>query len=120
MLERYCAWVIEDAFAEVRAPLGFETQRQGSDLAIARTTPCLLGLFSLVTLLAQGLHPSTLPTRQAAWYPKAEPTFADALAAVRRHLWASQYSDTSPVPSDQTPIPGPWREALYEAACYAA
>jgi hypothetical protein len=29
-----------------------ETQRQWSDLAITRTTPVLLGLFSLVTLLA--------------------------------------------------------------------
>jgi hypothetical protein len=35
----------------VRAQLGVETQRQWSDLAIARTTPVLLGLFSIVTLL---------------------------------------------------------------------
>lgn len=113
-------WNIEVTFAEVRAHLGLETQRQWSDRAIARTTPCLLGLFSLVTLLARVLHPDTLPTRQAAWYPKAEPAFADALAAVRRHLWASQNSGTSAITPDQTPIPGPWREALYEAACYAA
>lgn len=113
-------WNIEVTFAEARAHLGFETQRQWSDRAIARTTPCLLGLFSLVTLIARVLHPDTLPTRQAAWYPKAEPTFADALAAVRRHLWASHNSDTSAVSPDHPPIPGPWRETLYEAACYAA
>jgi len=113
-------WNIEVTFAEARAHLGVETQRQWSDRAIARTTPCLLGLFSLVTLLARVLHPDTLPTRQAAWYPKAEPTFADALAAVRRHLWASRNSATSTPALDHTPIPGPWREALYEAACYAA
>lgn len=113
-------WNIEVTFAEARAHRGFETQRQWSDRAIARTTPRLLGLFSLVTLLARVLHPATLPTRQAAWYPKAEPTFADALAAVRRHLWASHNRDHSPAAAEHTLIPGPWREALYEAACYAA
>jgi len=45
-------WRLEVTFQEVRAHLGVETQRQWSDLAIARTTPALLGLFSLVTLLA--------------------------------------------------------------------
>jgi hypothetical protein len=59
-------WNIEVTFEEVRAHLGLETQRQWSTLAIARTTPCLLGLFSLVVLIAQALHPDHLPTRQAA------------------------------------------------------
>lgn len=113
-------WNIEVTFAEARAHLGFETQRQWSDRASARTTPCRLGLFSLVTLMARILHPDSRPTRQAAWYPKAEPTFADALAAVRRHLWASQNCAHSPAEADPTRIPSPWREALYEAACYAA
>ena len=39
-------------FEESRAHLGFETQRQWSDLAIERTTPCLLSLYSIVSLLA--------------------------------------------------------------------
>jgi hypothetical protein len=34
----------------VRQHLGVETQRQWSDKAIARTTPLLLGLYSLITL----------------------------------------------------------------------
>ncbi|WP_407572944.1 transposase [Deinococcus altitudinis] len=45
-------WQLEVTFEEVRAHLGVETQRQWTDLAIARTTPALLGLFSLVTLMA--------------------------------------------------------------------
>jgi len=81
-----CDCAIEVTFEEARAHLGLETQRQWSTPAIARTTPCLLGLFSLVALMAHALHPTHLPTRQSAWYPKAEPTFVDALAAVRRHL----------------------------------
>ena len=44
-------WQLEVTFEETRAHLGVETQRQWSDRAIARTTPCLLGLFSLITLL---------------------------------------------------------------------
>ena len=41
----------------VRTHLGVETQRQWSDLAIARTTPALLGLFSWTTLAAGCRHP---------------------------------------------------------------
>ena len=43
-------WQLEVTFREVRDHLGVETQRQWSDQAIARTTPCLLGLFSPVPL----------------------------------------------------------------------
>jgi hypothetical protein len=37
-------WPIEVTFEESRAHLGVETQRQWSDLAIERSTPCLFGL----------------------------------------------------------------------------
>jgi hypothetical protein len=90
-------WQIEVTFAEVRRHLGVETQRQWSDLAIARTTPTLLGLFSLVTLMADRLHAQgNLIVRQASWYAKPAPTFSDALAAVRRHLWRQRTFFTSP------------------------
>jgi len=70
-------------YHEVREHLGVETQRQWSDLAILRTTPALLALFSLVTLLAhQHAKRCKLPIRQAAWYHKSQPTFSDALALV--------------------------------------
>ena len=81
-------WQLEATFQEVRTHLGMETQRQWSGLAIARTTPVLLGLFSWTTLAAHGLqkhHPIT--QRRAAWYDKPSPTFVDAIALVRRHLW---------------------------------
>jgi hypothetical protein len=99
-------WNIEVTFEEVRAHLGFETQRQWSDKAIERTTPALLGLFSLVVLMALRLHPQDLPCQSARWYPKQEPTFSDALAAVRNHLWqldkyphSSKTTDTLLIPS---------------------
>jgi DDE superfamily endonuclease len=85
-------WAVEPTFQETRRHLGFETQRQWSDLAIHRTTPLLLGLFSLVTLWAAELaaRTGTLTVLGAAWYKKQDPTFADCLAAVRRVLWAEE------------------------------
>jgi hypothetical protein len=85
-------WSVEVTFKEVRAYLGVETQRQWSERAIARTTPVLLGLFSLVTVLALRLSQGgQIPVPTTAWYHKAEPTFADCLALVRRHLWRARY-----------------------------
>jgi hypothetical protein len=74
-------WQLEVTYHEVRSHLGVETQRQWSDLAILRTTPALLGLFSFVTLLAHDLAAAgPFPIQQAAWYPKALPTFARSRA----------------------------------------
>jgi hypothetical protein len=89
-------WSVEVTFEEARAHLGFETQRQWSEKAIARTTPVVLGLFSRVTLLALRLRQNgKIPVPPTAWYHKVEPTFADCLALVRRHLWRAQYSVNS-------------------------
>jgi hypothetical protein len=112
-------WNIEVTFEEVRAHLGFETQRQWSDKAIERTTPCLFGVFSLVVLMAKVLHPDTLPIRQASWYPKQEATFIDALAAVRSDLWRSVNCSTSAQDDDVLLIPRATLQALLEMACYS-
>jgi hypothetical protein len=79
-------WNIEVTFEELRAHLGFETQRQWSDKAIERTAPSLFGILSLVVLMAKVLHPEILPVRQASWDLKDEPTFIDTLVAVRSDL----------------------------------
>jgi hypothetical protein len=113
-------WQIEVTFEEARCHLGLETQRQWSTRAITGTTPCLLGLFSLVLLLAYRLSPKALPTRQAAWYAKRTPTFADALAVVRRQLWAELNAPSS---LQTTPMANPSAlvlDMLIETACYAA
>ncbi|MFO1432021.1 MAG: hypothetical protein U1F76_18075 [Candidatus Competibacteraceae bacterium] len=66
-------WNVEVTFEENRRHWGLETQRQWSDLAIARTTPALFGLFSLVCLMAHRLTAAgaTLTPRTTAWYAKA-------------------------------------------------
>ena len=85
-------WNIEVTFEELRAHLGVETQRQWSDRAIERTTPCLFGLFSLVTLLAlHTVRDGQLPVAQTAWYRKEQATFSDVIVFVRRRLWATRY-----------------------------
>ena len=89
-------WQLEVTFHEVRDHLGVETQRQWSDWAIARTTPALLGLFSLVTLLANThAQNGNIPVRQAAWYRKPLPSFSDALALVRQEVWQHHYFQLS-------------------------
>lgn len=114
-------WQLEVTFEEARAHLGVETQRQWSDLAIARTTPALLALFSLVTLLAhQLLQREELPVRQAAWYQKAVPTFSDTLAYVRQQLWPVSISWMSGAKGDVVIIPKALFERLTDTLAYAA
>jgi hypothetical protein len=114
-------WQVEVTFHEVRTHLGVETQRQWSDLAILRTTPALLGLFSLVTLFAhQLLDGRALPLRQAAWYDKALPTFTDTLALVRQHFWPVVFSFMSPAKPDMVEIPRPLFEHLTQMLAFTA
>jgi len=114
-------WQVEVTFQEVRKTLGVETQRQWTDQAIARTTPCLLGVFSLVTLLADRLvHGGTLPLPQDAWYRKPRPTFADALAAVRQHYWKQVGFRVSSRQDQVVKLPPALRESLLYVLCRAA
>jgi hypothetical protein len=114
-------WQVEVTFEEVRAHLGVETQRQWSDKAILRTTPALLGLFSLVTLWAHDLSKSRkLKPRTAAWYPKAVLTFSDAIAAVRREIWGHQISFMSRPHRDSIEIPRHIWHRMENALAHAA
>ena len=112
-------WNIEVTFEEVRMHLGFETQRQWSDKAIERTSPCLLGLFSLVVLIAIKLHPRNLPIQRSSWYDKKEATFSDALFAVRKHLWGLEHFTISPDSADSVLIPAQLFRALRQIALYS-
>ena len=115
-------WQMETTFQEVRQRLGFETQRHWSDLAIQRTAPALLGLFSVVALLAHRYTAKGEGTvRGAAWYDKTRPTFSDALALVRRQLWAQEETFCgSAQENDMVKVPREFVERLTDAVCYAA
>ncbi|MBI3958944.1 MAG: transposase [Chloroflexi bacterium] len=113
-------WGLEVTFQESRTHLGLETQRQWSDLAIARTTPALLGLFSLVTLFASRLtQDQPLPVRTAAWYTKPEPTFSDAIAFVRFYLWTHMEFTNSPAKTTFGLFPDSVLAALVDSMCYS-
>ena len=114
-------WQVEVTFREVRDHLGVETQRQWSDKAITRATPCLLGLFSIVAVLASRLgQRARLQVSTSAWYRKPNPTFSDTLAAVRRHIWREQGLLMSRHPVEPIKLCRALREGIAYALCYAA
>jgi hypothetical protein len=114
-------WTIAVTLAEARAHLGLETQRQWNARAIARTTPALLGLDSLGTLTAHQLLQKTATiVRVTAWYTNIRPTFADAMAVVRRHLWDHRHVSTSQHATDMIQIPRVLFDRVIDVVCYAA
>jgi hypothetical protein len=111
-------WSVETTYEEARAHLGVETQRQWSDPAIFRTTPLLLGLYSIVALYVhQHAERLALSPRRAAWYPKPAPTFADALARLRQHLWFERIVISGEGIDMTKPLPSAVQGVL-ETACY--
>jgi hypothetical protein len=114
-------WSVETTFQESRQHVGIETQRQWSDLAIARTTPALFGLFSLIaTWAADANLAGDLRPRTAAWYSKDEPSFSDVIALVRRRFWATANLSVSRSGRETVEIPAALWERLTDTLCYAA
>jgi hypothetical protein len=93
-------------------------------MAIQRTTPALLGLFSLVTMFAhrQMKRAAGALRRQTAWYHQAHSSFADALALARKELWAQEERTFYRLASetDTVKVPRAFVERLTDAVCYAA
>ena len=113
-------WQVEVTFAEARAHLGAETQRQWSDLAILRTTPALLGLYSLICLWSGDLMSKAAGPRRAVWYPKTAFTFSDAIGLLRYQLWLDGINPQSAEILDSEKIPPGLFKRMAEALCYAA
>lgn len=113
-------WSVEVTFEEVRAHLGFETQRQWNDLAIARISPLILGLFSLICLFAHRLltlHP--VSPRSTAWYSKSEATFSDLIANVRFYLWNELFVHRVPAHPNSGDFSRSILALLVETLCFA-
>ena len=114
-------WSVEVTFEERRAHLGMETQRQWSDLAIERTTPVLLGLYSLVVLAAVRCHKAgRLSAEETAWYAQEEPTFSDCLRLIRSRIWQARISTGSHESSDLIQFPRELLDALIHGLASAA
>lgn len=114
-------WQVEVTFEETRRHLGIETNRQWSDKAIQRTTPCLMGLFSLIVMVAQELSKSgKLKMRQAVWYHKQVATFSDAIGCVRQQIWEWQSFQTSGAEVEMIKIPRQYLECLTDTLCFVS
>src|SRR5262245_42164434 len=112
---------MEVTFEEARRHLGMETQRQWNERAIARTTPTLLSLYSIITLTAHRLsEQGATSMRSTAWYRKTHPTFSDALAWIRRRIWGHSHFSMSHQETDMIEIPRALFERFTDAVCYAA
>lgn len=99
-------WSLDVTLEEGRAPVGIETQRQWSDLAIERPTPLLFGLSSLVALFGRALYPDgPVSLAQPAWSRTQTAPFRDGLAGVRRHLWDHETFPTSPADPGVVVVP---------------
>ena len=115
-------WALEVTFRETRDHLGIESQRQWSDQAIALTTPCLLALFSIVTLLTPRVFAS-IP----AWLSQPppgttshHPTFADALAALRLKFGPHRVFPRRATGQTGEKLSKPLCEGIIYALCQAA
>jgi hypothetical protein len=114
-------WSIEVTFQEVRQHLGFHTPRSWRERSVLRTGPCLLGCWSLVCLIyhrhtrGEGAEPMSTP-----WHAKAEPTFADAVASVRRLLWLQTVLKQADRHGTFQKLPPNLRETLLEQLSHAA
>jgi hypothetical protein len=114
-------WQVEVTFEESRRHLGIETQRQWSDKAIGRTTPCLFGLFSFITMMAQELAKTQkLKIRSAVWYEKRVATFSDAIGCVRQQIWEQESFQTSENEWEMIKIPRSFLNTLTDTLCFVA
>lgn len=112
-------WNIETTFQESRSELHVQTTRGWSKPTVLRTVPCLFGLYSVVAMLHAAL-PRGRRVGAVAWPGKSAVTFSDALAAVRRWIWAEGvFAHVHDGPSIQK-LPPPIREILYAALAPAA
>lgn len=114
-------WAVEVAFQEMRAQMGMQTQRQWSDKAIRRTTPALMGMYTIITLQALHLHKEgKLLVKQTAWYKKKEATFSDCIGEVRRQIWKARYKQGSVLEADDIKITRESFEELIDSLPLAA
>jgi hypothetical protein len=114
-------WNVEVTFQEVRAHLGFETPRQRCQASVKRTGVLLMGLFSVVALIyAELAEQNRVKVHATPCYAKTEPTFSDALAAVRVLLWEQVILPHVPCGYLVTKLPSRLRELLLDRITAAA
>lgn len=122
IVEHYVTrWNIETTFEEVRAHVGLETAENYCENAVKRTVPALLGLFSIIAVWFRKqwqLEPPKL--QRAPWYRKTEPTFSDALCAIRLDLLDHTFLSDPLLRAGLDLIPPPLRDFFIQRLVQAA
>lgn len=112
-------WNIETTFEEARSCLHLETTCGWCRETVLRVTPCLFGLYSVVASLYNEL-PARRRVGSIEWPGKVGVTFSDALAAVRRWVWAEGVFARVDGGSAVEKLPAALREVVYSALAPAA
>jgi len=89
ILGSYAArWAIEVTFENCKQLLGLEDPANRTALAVQRTAPMALVLYSAIVIWFHRLGHRCLAYPDRPWYPhKEEPSFADLLTTLRRVSW---------------------------------
>ncbi len=112
-------WDIETTFEELRAPRGLGTTRGGSRRTVRRAGPCVFGRYSVVAVLCHA-RPAEKRARAVVWPGKDDVTYSDALAAVRRGLWAEWVFPQAAGGTAIHKLPPPLRDLIFSALAPAA
>lgn len=114
-------WSIEVTFHESKQHLGLATPRNRKDKSVLRTAPCLLGLYSVVSILFHRHAGGKTPKPYSfPWHSKSQITFSDALAGVRRLLWEQTVFSESDQHGALEKLPRTLRQTLLDQLSRAA
>ncbi len=98
ILAYYAArWAIEVTFENSKQLLGFEDPANRTELAVRRTAPMALMLYSLVVVWFHRHGHSQVKFPDRPWYrQKCEPSFGDMLTTLRRLSWQEHFCSVLP------------------------
>ena len=95
-----CRWAIECTFENSKQLLGLEDPANRVPLAVRRTAPLALFLYSLIVLWFHQVGHAVLEFPERPWYKnKTEPSFADMFTVLRQ---ASYEEKTATLPLKKT------------------
>jgi hypothetical protein len=112
-------WSLETTFQEMREHLGLETLRNRTRLAVQRSVPLLLGVFSLVVVwFARDVENQEACKRETPWHRKRSVTFSDMLAAARQDILRNGiFHDSSGNTGElkiKAPFDEPWEHVVLQ------
>jgi hypothetical protein len=104
-------WAIECTFENCKQYLGFEDAANRVRLAVKRTAPMAMFLYSMMVVWFHQVGHALVQLPNRPWYPqKKEPSFADILSTLRR----VSYEENSALPLDKQTSNKTWLTRIIE------